>query len=172
MKREIQTVELRENIFKMISKDWFLITAGDADHYNTMTASWGGVGFLWNKPVAFVFIRPERYTHEIVEARDSMTLSFLGDKYRDALKHLGSTSGRDGDKIAATGLTPYFTEGGNPAFTEAYAVIEGRKLYKTPMQPEAFLDPELLQLWYGKKGGLHDVYVIEIEKLWVEEGLL
>ena len=44
------------NACRMIGKDWMLVCAGD----NAMTASWGGMGVLWNKPVAFVFIRPQR----------------------------------------------------------------------------------------------------------------
>ncbi len=31
-----------------------LVTAGTKEKFNTMTASWGGIGWLWNKPVAFV----------------------------------------------------------------------------------------------------------------------
>ena len=53
---------MKEDIWDLIGKQWMLVTAGPADEFNTMTASWGGIGWLWNKPVAFVFIRPERYT--------------------------------------------------------------------------------------------------------------
>ena len=35
------------NVFSLIGEQWMLITAGTADHCNTMTASWGGLGVLW-----------------------------------------------------------------------------------------------------------------------------
>ena len=39
----------------------------------TMTASWGGVGFLWHKPVSYIFIRPQRYyTKEFVDAKNAL----------------------------------------------------------------------------------------------------
>ena len=54
------TVLSQEDVFSLIGKEWMLITAGNIQHFNTMTASWGGLGWLWNKPVAFIFVRPER----------------------------------------------------------------------------------------------------------------
>ena len=65
--KEIKATELTDNLFQTIGKEWMLVTAGTPEKFNTMTASWGGTGWLWNKPVAFVFIRPERYTYEFIE---------------------------------------------------------------------------------------------------------
>ena len=109
----------QENAFDLISKQWMLVTAGNGEKFNTMTASWGGLGFLWNKPVAFVFIRPERYTHEFVEANERLTLSFYTEEWRKALQLCGTKSGRDTNKIAATGLTPVELESGAITFEEA-----------------------------------------------------
>ena len=71
---------IKDNFIEIIGKEWMLVSAGDKDKFNMMTASWGGVGFLWNKPVVFVFIRPERYTREFVDEKGCFTLSFLGGK--------------------------------------------------------------------------------------------
>ena len=60
--KKITAEELTANPFKLIGKDWMLITAGDKEKFNTMTASWGGVGIMWGKPVATAYIRPQRYT--------------------------------------------------------------------------------------------------------------
>ena len=112
--KKVEVSELTENFFETISKEWMLVCAGDANRYNMMTASWGGVGWLWNKPVAFVFIRPERYTFEFTENNDFMTLSFLGKspKAREVYNLCGSKSGRDIDKTLESGLTPYPLEEG------------------------------------------------------------
>ena len=85
----------KEDVIKAIGKEWMLVTAGTPDKFNTMTASWGGVGYLWNKAVAFVFIRPERYTHEFVENNERLTLAFLGNENREILNFCGTKSGRD-----------------------------------------------------------------------------
>ena len=74
--KPIAIKDLSENFFEVIGKEWMLVTAGNKDHFNTMTASWGGIGFLWNKPVVYVFIRPERYTFEFIEKSEYFTLSF------------------------------------------------------------------------------------------------
>ena len=75
---KINVKELNDNVFETIGKEWMLVCAGNKDHFNMMTASWGCLGWLWNKPVAVVFIRPERFTHGIIEENEFMTLSFLG----------------------------------------------------------------------------------------------
>lgn len=161
----------REDAFNLIGKEWMLVTAGTLEHYNIMTASWGGIGWLWNKPVAFVFIRPERFTHQFIEENERMTLSFLGEEHRDILNFCGSKSGRDHDKAKETGLQPVKTELGCVAFQQARLTLEGRKLYKSAFKAENFLDKAALERWYNDKpgGSLHDVYVVEIENVYTAE---
>lgn len=111
--KKLEVKDLKENFFEAIGKEWMLVTAGTKEKFNTMTASWGGIGWLWNKPVAFVFVRPERYTYEFIEKSDYLTLSFLGEANKKIHAVCGSKSGRDTDKVKATGLKPVFTEQGN-----------------------------------------------------------
>ena len=154
-----------ENAFDLIGKEWMLVTAGNQEKFNTVTASWGGIGWLWNRPVAFVFIRPERYTHEFVEREGRLTLSFYKEAYRDALKFCGSRSGRDVDKVKETGLTPVALESGAMTFGEARLTLDCRKLFKASMEEANFIDKSILEKWYNAQpgGSLHDVYVVEIE---------
>lgn len=127
----------------------------------------GGVGFLWNRPVVFVFIRPERYTREFVDAKGAFTLSFLGEEHKTAHKICGAKSGRDIDKVAATGLTPYFTDLGNPCFEESRLTLECKTLYVTKMDKDHFVDPALYEKWYSAMAGNpHNVYVAEILNAW------
>ena len=157
----------QEDVFDLISRQWMLVTAGASDGFNTMTASWGGIGWLWNKPVAFIFIRPERFTHEFIEANERLTLSFYPEDCRKALQLCGTKSGRDIDKVAATGLNPVALESGTITFKEARLTLDCRKLFKTEMTEDCFIDKEVLQRWYNDQpgGGLHTVYVLEIEKM-------
>lgn len=158
--KRISPEELQENPFDLIGKDWMLVTAGNEAKFNTMTASWGGVGVLWNKPVCFVFVRPSRYTYEFTESCDTLSLSFFDESKRDVLKLCGSKSGREIDKVKKCGLTPLFTEDGCVAFEDARLVLCCKKLYTEDLKEERFLDPELLKNYAS--GDYHRVYVCEI----------
>ena len=164
--REISVEELKDNPFTLINKDWMLITAGNQDKHNTMTASWGGVGELWGKYVSTIYIRPQRYTLEFVEREDFYSLCFFGPEYRQALSLCGSKSGRDVDKDAATGLTPCFDQAA-PYYEQARLVFLCRKLYKQDMTEEAFLDKSLLDKWYDND--LHRMFIGEIVKVLVKD---
>ena len=47
--REVKAEELTMNPFTKIGKEWLLITAGNEEKCNTMTASWGAMGVMWGK---------------------------------------------------------------------------------------------------------------------------
>ena len=162
------TVLSQEDVFRLIGKEWMLITAGNIKHFNTMTASWGGLGWLWNKPVAFIFIRPERYTHDFLETNERVTLSFYAEEYRRILQICGTKSGRDINKTTETGLVPVVLESGSMTFEQARLTLDCRKLFKTSMHESDFVEKSILNTWYGEKGGLHDIYVVEIENVYTE----
>lgn len=162
--RKIDVRELNDNFVETIGKEWMLITAGTMERFNMMTASWGCVGWLWNKPVAVVFVRPERYTHGLIEESGRLSLVFLGEseEMRRVYAFCGSKSGRDFDKTRETGLCPVETAGGCVTFGQARLTLECVKLYKDSIRPENFIDGGLSK-WYGPAhGGYHDVYVLEI----------
>ena len=161
----ISPVEIDDNVFKLIGSDWMLISASDGTNVNTMTASWGTAGILWNKPVCICFIRPQRYTYEIAERTDRLSFSILDDSYRRSLQYCGSHSGRDGDKFAASGLTPAYAEDGTPYVAESRMVLLCRKLYADDLREGCFLDPSLLANYKAKD--YHRFYVCEIEKILV-----
>jgi len=153
--------QMTDNPFKLVGSDWMLITAGPPDAYNTMTASWGGFGVLWNRHVCWCVIRPVRYTYQFMEKADSFTLSFFPEEYRSALNLCGSRSGRDIDKAAATGLTPVAgLLDGVTTFAEARLVIECRKLYFQDFIPDHFLDPTIHDNYPQRD--YHRMYVGEI----------
>jgi flavin reductase (DIM6/NTAB) family NADH-FMN oxidoreductase RutF len=137
---KIQVSKIQENVFDLIGKQWMLITAGNKDNFNTMTASWGGMGFLWNVPVAYIFIRPQRYTYQFVEANNYFTLCFFEHKHKDILNYCGSHSGKDGDKVKECGLIPLETDHGNVYFEQAKLVVESTKLYYSDIDPKHFVD--------------------------------
>lgn len=168
--KPIAIKDLNENFFQAIGKEWMLVTVGDSQKFNTMTASWGGIGFLWNKPVVFVFIRPERYTFEFIEKSEYITLSFLGEENKAIHKICGSKSGREVDKVKETGLKPIITEKGNIFFEQGRLNLECRKLYSDTIKEERFIDLDACKQWYGgTHGGFHHVYIAEITGAWIKE---
>ena len=137
----IKPTEIPGNAIQQIGHDSMLITAGNKDHFNTMTAAWGGIGFLWKEPMATIFIRPQRYTYEFTEKYDTFSLCFFDGSQKEALRICGTKSGRDIDKMEATGLTPLSTESGNIYFEQAQLVLECKKVYYDDIRAENFLDP-------------------------------
>jgi flavin reductase (DIM6/NTAB) family NADH-FMN oxidoreductase RutF len=153
-----------ENVFRLIANDWFLLTAGDMPSgYNTMTASWGGLGQLWHRRVSFVFVRPQRYTWNFTERNTLYTMTFFEEKHREVLKFCGTHSGKDCNKAAETGLTPFEPYPGTTAFKEAKLILVCRKLYFQDIDPSRFLDTEIDTLYPQK--GYHRMYVGEIKKV-------
>ena len=148
------------NPFTKLSKEWALVTAGDKEKSNTMTVSWGGTGVLWGKNVVFIFIRESRYTKDFIDNGEFFSLSFLSEKYRDALKYCGAHSGRGEDKWAKAGLTPA-TRHGIPYPDEANLVFLCRKMAAVPIEEASFTDKAIMHQWYGDHD-MHTMYVGEI----------
>ncbi|HFL3237356.1 TPA: flavin reductase [Clostridioides difficile] len=165
--REVKIEELQFNPFTKIGKEWLLITAGDSEKFNTMTASWGGVGVYWGKNVVTTYIRPQRYTKEFVDSNDTFTVAFFDETYREALNICGTISGRDINKIEKAGLTPYFVDD-TVAFEEANMIIVCKKLYHGNMPAENFDAKENDKKWYPEKD-YHTMYISEIIKVLVKE---
>ncbi|CAK7055138.1 flavin reductase family protein [Fusobacterium varium] len=166
--KEIKVGEINENTFEMIGKKWMLVTAEKkSGEVNTMTASWGGLGVLWRKNVAFIFIRPQRFTKGFVDEAEKFSLTFFDESYRKQLSYLGTASGKDENKIEKAKLTVEH-ENGAPIFKEAETVIICRKLYAQPLEEQFFIDKDSDKECYPDKD-YHVMYVGEIEKVLVKE---
>ncbi len=165
--KEIAPEEFNESVFKVIGKDWLLLASTVNGKTNAMTASWGGMGIMWGKPVAYVFIRPQRYTKEFVDNSQGMTISVFGEDRRKMMSYFGTVSGRDEDKIAKSGLTKV-EDNGQIYFEEARVAMVCRKLYAQELKQECFVDKESDAKWYPN-ADYHTMYVMEIEKLLVKE---
>lgn len=158
---QIRPTEIQDNVFKLLDHDWMLITAGCSSGWNTMTASWGGLGILWGKPVAYIFIRPTRHTYKFTESQAFFTCSFFDESWRAALEFCGSHSGRDTDKAAETGLTPVFSPEGI-YFEQSRLALQCRKIYNHDITPAGFIDPSIEK--HYSKSDYHRMYIGEIRQ--------
>lgn len=157
-----KNVMTETDVFSLIGDRWMLVAATDKNgKTNAMTASWGGMGVLWGKKVAFVFIRPQRYTKQFVDEAQRFSLSFFDESYKKMLGYMGKVSGRDEDKIAKSGLTLTVKDGA-PVFKEASLTLICRKLYRQTLEKDCFIETDEIGKWYPSDD-FHDMYVAEIE---------
>jgi flavin reductase (DIM6/NTAB) family NADH-FMN oxidoreductase RutF len=149
--------------FHMIGEEWMLITAEREDKVNTMTASWGGLGVIWNKNVVYIFVRDSRYTKEFIDHSDTFSLTFFPHKENaKMLGYMGSVSGRDENKVEKMGLTMKHYDG-VPYFEEASVAMICKKLSRIPISPE--LMPEEIKKAYYAHEDYHDMYIGEIVQI-------
>ena len=170
MFKQIRPEAINDNAFQMIGKEGMLLSACTSHlddegkivtgRPNTMTVSWGGVGVLWNKPVATVYVRPSRYTKEILDHTDTFSLSLLPEKYKQALTYCGTHSGRDGDKFGPAKLDLEYYNG-TPWIRQGRLILICRKLYAQAFDPYSFVDEKVLKQNY-KKDDFHTMYIGEI----------
>lgn len=161
---EIAATDIRDNPFQLVGREWMLITGGAPDAFNTMTASWGTFGHLWERDVAICYVRPQRHTYEFMERSRVYTLSFFDETWRKALEYCGTHSGREVDKMAQTGLRPFATPGGAVGFEQARLILECRKVYAGDIAEAGFVDRAVMDGVYPARD-FHRFYVGEISRV-------
>ncbi len=153
------------NSFTHFDLDWALLTAGTIEDFNSMTISWGGLGTLWGKSVAFLFVKPTRYTYEFLMRHDEITITWFAKGDKRALKVYGSKSGRDTDRAALTGLVAQPIEGG-VTYQQAKEVMVCQKLFMQQLD-KAKLPAEALK-WYPegtKEEFTHYLVIAEVKQI-------
>lgn len=165
MFKTINPKEIKDNLIKLISDEWMLVSAGNENGYNMMTASWGFAGEMWGNDCAIAMIRPQRYTMKFIDENDYFTLSFYGDN-KDIHKVCGSESGRDVNKTELTGLTPIFDES-TVYFEQARLVLVCKKQYVQKLDSVCFTDTSPIS-WYPDED-YHYMIIGKIEKVLVKE---
>ena len=148
------------NPFEKIGKEWMLVTSGNEERANAMTASWGGMGVMWGKNCVYVVVRESRFTKEFIDREGTFSLSFLAEEHRDMLKYLGSASGRNEDKLAKAGVELEYKDG-IPYVGQANEVLLCKVMSATPILPEQFLSADIDEAWYKDKD-YHTLYIAQI----------
>ncbi|MCI8326577.1 MAG: flavin reductase family protein [Lachnospiraceae bacterium] len=154
------------NPFVKIGKEWMLVTAGTPEKANALTASWGGLGVLWGKNVAFIFIRDSRYTKEFIDQNDTFSMNFFEEKYKNDLKYFGAVSGRQEDKFKTSGLT-LNNHDGIPFVDEGSLILLCKKMAAVPITKETFSDISIDEKWYANAdlNNYHTMYIGEVTEI-------
>ena len=169
----ISPKDIKENPIKLFGDDWAVVAAGNKENFNELTVSWGALGDAWwdNMPIAIIFVSASRYTQKYLEANDTFSINVFPTEYRKALVYIGSHSGRDEDKVAATGLNVEFSDSGTPIFTESNLIIECKKIYSHNLDRNKFSDSLIGNYAQKKFQGVvpHTVYFGEIINCWIKQ---
>ncbi|MCM0715227.1 MULTISPECIES: flavin reductase family protein [Parabacteroides] len=168
----IEATDLPDNVIDLIGKQWMLVTAGNKSSYNTMTAAWGAVGYMWSRPSTFIVIRDSRYTYQFLQREESFTLSFFTEEYRGALRICGTKSGRDADKVSEAGLTPLEIPSGLMSFKEARMIIECKKIFVQEMDYAYLTQPykeKIMEESYNNEPSKHQLFISEITSIWIKK---
>lgn len=162
--REIKAKELTLKAVDLWKNQWLLLTAGTMEDCNMMTVAWGSIGCMWNRPFAQIVVRPQRHTLQYLERSDCFTLCAFPEEYHKDLQHLGTVSGRDGNKLADTALTLKASAWVlSPCYEEASLILECRKMYAQNMDPACFITDAASKVYPEKD--YHRIYFGEIVKM-------
>ncbi|GHV56658.1 hypothetical protein FACS1894182_03660 [Bacteroidia bacterium] len=170
--KQISPEEISDNVFTLVGKVFPVVTVGNKDNYNSMTASGGGMGMLFRKPMTLVLFPTNRYTLELIEKEQKYTLSYFPDEYKKQVLFLGSKSGRDSEKMKELELTGIPTPSGNMSFQEARLIIECKLIQITTPDIKDFYSQEAKDYLSEpyKDPGEHRKYVFgEITRVWVKK---
>lgn len=81
-----------------------LVSCGTMEAHNVLTAAWTGI-VCSEPPMTYVSIRPERYSHGIIQEKGEFVINLPCEAIVKATDLCGVKSGRDVDKFALAGLT-------------------------------------------------------------------
>ncbi len=136
-----------------------LLLSGTKNNYNMMTIGWALEGILWSKKVIMVFVKPSRYTHKFMEENEYFTINFFNNHYLNELKLLGTTSGRDYDKLDLVGFH-LLDLNESLGLIEADKIIKLKKIYTDKFNENDVLN-EVFNKYY-KCEEPHSFYIGEI----------
>ncbi len=158
----------KKNLFLLFAQDWMSLAVGKEGDMNAMTISWGTLGELWGHPVVTVYVSSSRYTHSFMERNEYFTVTGVPEEKCSALQYIGSHSGRDDkDKISKAGLTPSFTELGNPIFEEAN--LSPSNVASSINRRSTLPSSHRRSSRYTRRGlGIHTMYIGEIVNTWIK----
>ncbi len=161
--KEMDVYSLSFDIFAQLQKQGFVLAVGNMETHNCMTVAWASIGYLWKKPMAFVYVRPQRYTYQFMEKNEYFSINFFDESYEKIVNYCGSHSGRDIDKMHIKGLTPVSYNNKVIYYNESQLVLICRKIYFDDIKPAHMLDKSVLKNY--PTHDYHRLYYGEIEKL-------
>ncbi|WP_234122609.1 flavin reductase [Clostridium hydrogenum] len=170
--KQISPEDICDNVFTLVGKDLYAVTAGNEDNNNSMVGSGGGFGLLLKKPTTWCFFRADRYTLELIQKDQTYTLSYFPNEYKEQMLFLGSKSGRDSEKMKEVELTSVETPNGNMSFKEARLILECKLTAITTANPNDFYtqeDKDFINEAYKEANVYRKLVFGEITHVWLRK---
>ncbi len=165
--KKVELESLVLNWVKSIHHDWAVITVQDKGKVNGMTINWAQMGWLWNKHVVSLYVRPQRHTYPLINEEDTFSLAFFDESFRKELAYLGRVSGRDEDKLQVCNFTTSLLDE-TPVIDQAKMVFTLKKLHVSDLKEDDFTTTAITDSAYPEKD-YHRVIVAEIVSCYIEE---
>ena len=129
-----------------------LVSCDDGERRDLVTVGWTGI-VCTHPPMTYISLRPERYSHGIIEQSGEFVINMLPSTLVKELDLCGMKSGRNLDKFEACRLTPVpATQVSAPLLKEAPLCLECKVTQKIPL-------------------GSHDMFLAEILSVDADEAL-
>lgn len=170
--KSISPKEIDKNVFKLFSENHSVLTSGTENDYNSMTASWGGWGQLFEQSTAWNILGGKRYTLEYIKKNETYTVTFFEETYKDQVLFLGSKSGRNSNKMKEVKLTKIVTPSGLITYKEAMLILECKLVQVTPVKAEDFktkYGKDFISKAFNDSGAYHNLIFGEITNVWVRK---
>jgi flavin reductase (DIM6/NTAB) family NADH-FMN oxidoreductase RutF len=170
--KAIDIKDVEEDVFTLVNKNFTVLTAGNPQHYNSMVASWGGWGILFDKPVTWCFLRSNRYTLELMRNEQTYAMVYFDDEYKNDIMLFGTKSGKDTDKMKESKLTPVQTPDGNVVYKEAKLIIECKLFEVTTVSPNDFQTEDARKFVvdaHAETNDYHKIVFGEITNVWARK---
>jgi len=155
-----------DEVMKHLTDKGAFLTVKAADGaVNTMTISWGFIGYMWYKPQFIVVVRPQRHTKTLLDSAVDFTVSVPFGVLVDELKICGTKSGRDINKAEAVNfISAKMTD--SPIVDGCAAYYECKINYKDRFD-KAFLPKEIIEKVYNA-ADYHEVFMGEIVESYIK----
>ncbi len=156
---EIKYTEGFDALMNSLEQNGALLVSGDVG--NPMTIGWATVGRVWSRPMLTAYVRPSRYSFDLLEVEKGFAVCVIPEEMKKELALCGSKSGRNMDKITACGF--HLQKGERietPYIRESILHYECRIVHKNDVI-DAQIDPEIRSSYY-LQGDFHRVYYGEI----------
>ena len=166
--KDVKYNQLLKEAIGQLEKGAFLTTRNKKE-VNVMTIAWGNIGFMWNRPVFTVMVRPSRHTYDIIDDAQDFTVSIpVSEDMQKAISYCGTYSGKDTDKIKDLDLDMIpGKEVTTPVVGQCSLHYECKIIAKEDLRPDC-MSPEIAEKSY-QRGDYHTLFYGEIVACYVKD---
>ena len=152
-------LEIVEVVSRQMKEGIFLNTRLH-DQNNTMIIGWGGLQFLWGRPIVMIYVRDQRYTHSFLTENPDFTLSVPAPgTLKKAIGICGTVSGRNQDKFQLANITPIQAKHVNASIIQECSThLECRVIYRQILDAKDIPQDITTRYYAPGNDSIHTVY--------------